>query len=163
VLLRLDLLDRDGDRQGERLVEAIGDLHAVRVVHAEPGPRGRDHLGVAAGHPELVVQEVAAALERLALGQADREPITEEREELLLDVSDRLIAAADRKGSVEAHERLLKRVEDGPGLVEQIEGPAEGDFAVDLVEAIALVVLDPGVAREREKRLVQGEEFRHRR
>jgi hypothetical protein len=126
-------------------------------------PRGCDDLGVATRDPELVVEEVAASLERLAVGQADREPIAEEREQLLLDVADRLIVVGDREGSMEAHQRLLERVQHGPGLVEQVEGPADGDLAVDLVDPVALVVLDPGVAAEREERLVEREEFRHRR
>src|SRR5882672_11338904 len=86
ALLQLDLLDRDGDRDGQRLVEAVGDPDAVRVVHAEPGPRCGDDLGLAPGHAEFVVQEIAAPREWLAVRQRDREPVAKEREQVLFDV-----------------------------------------------------------------------------
>jgi hypothetical protein len=36
AVLGLDLLDRDDDREGQRLVDIVRDLDPVRVVHAEP-------------------------------------------------------------------------------------------------------------------------------
>ena len=73
----------------------------------------------------------------------------------------RLIVAADLERRKEGDHRLADRIEHGAPLVEQVQRAAEPDLAVDLVDPVALIVIDPGIAAERYESLMECKETRH--
>src|SRR3954447_15447169 len=138
-------VDRDGDRENERDVLTGRDVDAVGVPHAEPflGDRG-DRVAVALDLV-LMIDDVPMRLHVVAVLDVDRVAVSN-ADQRLVHGRGGVAAALDRDLVANAELALLDAGQFRSRGVFEHEGLAQANrLSVDLVGALAPVVLDPEV------------------
>src|SRR3954454_7816173 len=147
------LVQGDGHGEQQRLVLTRADLDAVGLADPEPLLRDpRDRVAVPLDLV-LVVEDVPVRLEILSILDLDLEPIPD-ADERLVDRRHRPPVALDRHRVAHVELALLDLRHLAPGAVLEHERLADAQrLPVDLVDPVAVLVLDPGVIPDRRELL----------
>src|SRR5277367_7172460 len=151
LLVFVDAVDADRDRDDQRVVDALLDLDPVGVPDPEPLARDPADDPVAVLQLPVLVGEAADGLEPRPVEEVDLVPVVNRREERRADGRHDALAVLDLHRVAHREELLADEDEQVAVGVLELERLAEAERpAVDEEDAVAALVLNPEVSPQGE-------------
>src|ERR1700689_261960 len=151
LLVFVNAVDADRDRDDQRVIDALLDLHPVGVPDPEPLARDPADDPVAVLQLPVLVGEAAAGLEPRPVEEVDLVPVVDRREERRADGGDHALAVLDLHRVAHREDLLADDDEQVAVGVLELERLAQAERpAVDEEDAVAALVLNPEVSPQGE-------------